>query len=550
MDGETSPLVTPTPTIYSNDSDSYYVSESQDPRASFSWLIPVAAMSSLADALTTLSRQSFFRQHACEQIGGSPTAPDPSLLQPGGFNYWSDDFLLSIKFSLVGLVESPWGYAREEVSVNCLGSWLNGPMYTLSNLIFALIASNPALDSLAQPCIFVGLLVEGLLGGAATLQGAIHAYAADVSPAGSWSGMFSVLQGLLVLCSILGSWIGLGATFFSPFFPFSISAGLGAINLAFIVFFLPESLPDDFQAERPAKLTLKDVRTSVYSNMTIFASSHRLIFYGLALFIYSLTLKVELFELLVISRKDLPSPTPFSAGFFFTLSLLAKMATFFGLFPALLYLLKRRTSLSLATSTKQYFTSVLRIDGSAARYSALVDFLSQLIIIVLPTSPSAIFFLLFLMAPLTLGMKPALYALIAVSSELLGDAPKRGALFGAISVVGMYLMYVTAYTSFWQQSVKAGFVLTAALLAIVCVFLWPGHGGRGESAARLVARDNIAERIRIVISDDTVRHGQDLLDPATFSPVYRRHREGASRGTLRLVTLTRPTPANLERCMY
>ncbi|KAJ6513201.1 hypothetical protein C8R45DRAFT_962789 [Mycena sanguinolenta] len=554
MDGETSPLLTPTPTIYSNDSDSYNVSESQDPRASFSWLIPVAVMSSLADALTTFSRQSFFRQYVCEEIGRLPSTPDPSLLQSDGFNV---SVFSRLDCSGPPLSSGLLSFNIASMLVSCVlsaassGWWsrlgdMHGRRYPLMasvfgsillNIIFALIASNPALDGLAPPCIFIGLLVEGLLGGSATLQGAVHAYAADVSPAGSWSGMFSVLQGLLILCSVLGSWIALGANLFSPFFPFSISAALGTINLAFVFFFLPESLPDDFQVERPAKPTLKDVRASVYSTVTIFASSHQLVFYGLALFIYSLTLKVESFELLIILREDLPSPTPFSAGFFLTLSLLARMATFFGLFPALLYLLKRRTPLSLATSTKQYFTSVLRIDGAAARYSALVDFLSQIIIIVLPTSPSAIFFLLALMTPLTLGIKPALYALLAVSSELLGDAPKRGALFGAISVVGMvgetvsYLMYVTTYTSFWQQSVKAGFILTAALLAVVCVFLWPGHGGRGESAARLAARDNIAERIRIVISDETVRHGQDLLDPATFSPVYRRHREGVSGNT-------------------
>ncbi|KAJ7274346.1 hypothetical protein B0H12DRAFT_1088263 [Mycena haematopus] len=547
MDGERSPLLTPTPTIYSNDSDSYSVSESQDPRACFSWLIPVAVMASLADALPTFSRQSFFRRYVCEEIGGLPATPDPSLLHVFNASAFSRQDcsglpllsgilsvnIASMIFSCVlSALSSGWWSRlgdmhgrRYPLMISVLGS-------IVLNLIFALIASNPAFG-LAQPCIFIGLLVEGLLGGSATIQGSVHAYVADVSPAGSWSGMFSVLQGLLIVCSVLGSSIGLGANFFSPFLPFSIGAALGGINLTFIFFFLPESLPYDLHVDRPTKHTLKDVRSSIYSAMTTFASGHRLIFYGLALFIYSLTLKVESFELLVILRKDLPSPTPFSAGFFVTLSLLARMATFFILFPALLYLLKRRTPLSLATSTRQYFTSVLRIDGSAARYSVLVDFLSQIIIIALPTSPSAIFFPLALISPLTVGIKPALYALIAVSSER-GDATKRGVLFGAISVVGMvgetlsYVMYVTMYTPVWQQSVKAGFILTAALLAVVGVFIWPGRGGRGESMERITARDIAPERIRIVVSQETVRHDQDLLDPATFSPVYRRHREGVS----------------------
>ncbi|KAF7336664.1 hypothetical protein MVEN_02101200 [Mycena venus] len=548
-DGERSPLLsgTPTPTI-SNDSDSYYAS--QDSRASFAWLIPVVAMASLSDAVTTFSRQKLFRQYVCEEIGELPTTPDPLPLQgDGGLNSTASVFsrldcsgspgILSVSVAamiftcVLSALSTGWWSRLGDVHgrryvlmVSVLGSML-------LNLVFVLIASSPALDGLAQPCIFIGLLFEGLLGGSATFLGAVHAYAADVSPAGSWSGIFSVLQGLLILCHVLGSWIGLGADFIKPFLSFSISAGICGINLVYIFFFLPESQPEEFQVDRPSKPTLQDVRSSIYSTLTIFATSHRLIFYGLAFFIYSLTSKAESFGLLVILRKDLPSPTAYSPRFFVTLSLLARMATFFAIFPALLYLLKRRSPLSLNTFTKQYFSSVLRIDGSAARCSILVDFLSQLFIIVLPTNPSRIFLLLVLMTPLTVGIKPALYALCAVTSEGHGDAPKRGTLFGAVAVVGMvgetlsYIMYQSTYTSIWRSSIKAGFILTAALLSVVGVFLWPGRGGRrGESAERIITRDDAPERIRIVVSDETVRHGQDLLDSATFSPVYRRHREG------------------------
>ncbi|KAJ7903480.1 hypothetical protein B0H14DRAFT_942014 [Mycena olivaceomarginata] len=546
MDGETSPLLTPTPTIYSNDSDSYHVS--QDPRAIFSWLIPVVVMASLSDALTTSSRHLFFRQYVCEEIGGLPPH-DPPLLHDDGFT--------STAFSRLDCSGPPLSSGILSINVasmivTCLlsglstGWWsrfgdMHGRRYALMISVFGSLLlyvshlepyfhidyPEPSFRRPSTTLHIIGLLLEGLLGGSATLQGAVHAYTADVSPAGSWSAMFSVLQGLFLLCTVLGSGIGLGANLFSPFFSFSISSALGIMNLAFIFFFLPESLPDDFLVDRLAKPTLKDVRSSIYSTATSFASSHRLTFYGLAFFIYCLTMKVESFELLIILRTG-------SAGFFLTTSLLARMATFFILFPALIFLLKRRTPLSLATSTKQYFTSVLRVDGTAARFSVFASLLSQLIITVIPTSPSAIFLLLALMTPLTLGIKPALYALSAVSSEANGDAAKRGALFGAISVVGMvgetlsYIMYVSLYTSLSQSSVKAGFILTAALLVVVGVFLWPGRGSRGESAERVIPRNNTPERIRIVVSDETVRHGKDLLDPEMFSPVYRRHREGGA----------------------
>lgn len=71
-------------------------------------------------------------------------------------------------------------------------------------------------------------------------------------------------------------------------------------------------------------------------------------------------------------------------------------------------------------------------------------------------------------------------------------------------------MYVSTYNVFWRSVAKAGFMLTAALLALVAIFLWPSEPER-------VPRDS-PERIRIVVTDEAVGP-----DPLTFSPVYRRH---------------------------
>ncbi|KAJ7707654.1 hypothetical protein B0H17DRAFT_1033454 [Mycena rosella] len=531
LDGETSPLLggTPTPTLHDSDSDSY---NSQDPRASVSWLIPVVVMATLSTALTTYSRHVFFRQFVCEEIGGLPSTPDPPLLQINGELHPAAFSRLDCSSSpyLSGSINAISMIAACILSALSTGWWsrlgdVYGRRYALMvpvigsillNVIFTLVAGSPALEGFAQPCMFIGLLVEGLLGGSATFNGAVHAYAADVSFAGSWSSIFSVLQGLFLLCSVLGNWIGMGTDFFRPFLSFGVSAALGLFNLAFIFFFLPESLPEEFQLAQPLKLDFKDITTSIYSNITIFSTGQRLAFFGLAFFIYSLTSSVDSFQLLFVLRQDLATPAPFSASFFITLSLLGRMATVFIIFPAMLYLLKRRSPLSLATSTKNYFLSVMAIDRSAARYSVFADFFSQLLIIVVP-SRSAIFFLLAFMTPLTVGIKPALYALSAVYSEVLGGASRRGALFGALSVVGMvgetlsYVMYVSTYNILWRSFAKAGFMLTAALLALVAIFLWPGEPER-------FTRDT-PERIRIIVSDtEAVDH-----DPSSFSPVYRRH---------------------------
>ncbi|KAJ7170733.1 hypothetical protein C8R43DRAFT_1149928 [Mycena crocata] len=533
MDGETSPLLsgTPTPTLHDSDSDSY---TSRDPRASFSWLIPVAVMATLCNALTTSSRHAFFREFVCEEMGGLPSTPDPSLLQIDGqlhFTAFSRLDCSSPPF-LSGLVSINLAsmIATCVLSALSTGWWsrfgdIYGRRYALMisvlgsillNLIFTAVAGSPSLEGLAQPCIFIGLLLEGLLGGSATFHGAIHAYTADVSPAGSWSTIFSILQAIVLSCTVFGSWIGLGVDFVKPFLSFGLSAAIGFINLGFIFFFLPESLPEEFEFDEPMKVNFKDVKKSIYSTVTILTAGHRLAFFGLAFFLYSLTVlnhsNCSSFYAGIIHR---PRHFRFQASFLVTFSLIAKMATLFILFPAMLYLLKRRSPLSLATSTRQYFMSVMSIDGSAVRYSVFADFVSQLIIIVIPSSRSAMFLLLALMTPLTVGIKPALYALSAVYSEILGGAPRRGALFGAMSVVGLvgetlsYITYVSTYNVFWGSIPKAGFIFTAALLSLVAVFVWPSE--------ERIPRGG-TERIRIVVTEDAV-----IQDPSTLSPVYRRH---------------------------
>jgi hypothetical protein len=150
-------------------------------------------------------------------------------------------------------VEPPWRCVWEEIRVDDFCLWFYNPvslsgLHSASllsllhsrNLIFVLIAGSPALEGLAQPSIFVGILLEGALGGSATFYGAVHAYASCGScirrpltsstamprmcppqdlgspeldsarnhlTAARRSAMFSVLQGLLILCNVLGNWV-------------------------------------------------------------------------------------------------------------------------------------------------------------------------------------------------------------------------------------------------------------------------------------------------------------------------------------------------------
>ncbi|KAJ6619809.1 hypothetical protein B0H10DRAFT_1946620 [Mycena sp. CBHHK59/15] len=406
-------------------------------------------MATLSSALSTFSRHLFFRQFICEEIGRLPSTPDPLLLQVDGqlqatafakFDCSSPPFLygiLSINIAyrittcILSALSTGWWsrlgdmYGRRyALMVSVLGS-------VLLNLIFALVARSPALENVAQPFIFVGMLLEGLLGGSATFQGAVHAYTSDVSLAGS-----------------------------------CVSAVLGLANLAFIIFFLPESLPEEFRINQPLKINLNDFKTSVYSAVTVFMP-------GLAT-----TGHRGENDIILLS------------------------------FPC------------LASSTTHYFFSVMGIDGSIARYLVSGELISQLLILVIPTSRLTIFFLF--MTPLTVGIKPTLYALGAVQFHVVGRAQGRGVFFGALSVWYMvgetlsYVMYVSTYNVLWRSFAKAGFMLTAALLTVVAIFLWPGDPDR-------IRRDD-AERLRIVVSDEAVGP-----EPSVFSPVRSRH--GVLRNT-------------------
>ncbi|KAJ7285051.1 hypothetical protein C8J57DRAFT_1290293 [Mycena rebaudengoi] len=530
MDGETSPLLSgaTTPTLL-RDSDSELSHSSQDPRASFSWLIPVVAMAALSNAVNTFSRLIFFRQFVCEEIGGLPTTPDPSLLQTDAttrLDCSSPTFLsgtLSINIAsmiftciLSALTTGWWSRLgdihgrRYALLVPTLGS-------VLLNLLFAVVAGSPTLGHVAQPCMFIGLVIEGVLGGPATYHAAVHAYASDVSPAGSWSTIFSVIQGLSILSTILGHSIGMAADFLKPFLSFGISAGLGLLNLTFIFFFLPESNEPEFHSGgRNFKISIEDVKRSIYSPVAVFladstAPGPRLILFGLAFFLYSLTSASETFQLFFL--RGLSSPSPFSAGFFAAASVLVRMASLFFVFPAILYFLKKRHPHSLATSTTQYVVSVLSRDRSIARYAILVLLTSQLLLLIVPTSRSTALLLLALITPLTVGIKPVLYSL-GVTQVKSGPAG-RGVFLGALSVLYMvgesisYVVYVSAYSVLWKSLAKAGIMMTAALLTVVAIFLWPSRSER-------IRRD--AERIRIIVSDTSVG-----AQPSQFSPVQRRH---------------------------
>ncbi|KAF7316805.1 hypothetical protein HMN09_00413600 [Mycena chlorophos] len=461
-------------------------------------------MFSLASELSNVSRALLMSQYVCEESQLNCTIRSFPVAIAAIFTTCLFSSLSTPFWSLEGEIRG----RKYALIVATLGT-------AFVNILFAVISTGSRFEGPAPILIIGGLALEGLLGGTATFRAALNAYAADVAPAGTWSTSFSVLQGVFVVCSVLGSSIGFGLNLFGPFLGFAVGAGVAAINLVYLVFFLPESLPEEFELDRPSKLQLSDFKSSI-SSMFAALSGDRMSLLVLAFFVYSLTLSANFIRHpFALSQTDTASSIPFVVT-----SYLSEMLAFFALFPGIVYILKRRTPLSMAISTKHYLASVTTIDVSASRLFAFTDLANQLLVLLISASPSLAFFFVALMVPLTSGLKPAFQALIAAFSESRTTRSRRGVLFGALSVVELigqtFSHVIYRLTSRHGVSPKAGFGVTASLLGIVAIILslWPTSPRSGPGD---LPRDH--ERIRIVVSEAPAEQNAD----ATLSPVYRRH---------------------------
>lgn len=127
----------------------------------------------------------------------------------------------------------------------------------VSDLIFVLAASqsaHPAYGFLTAPRILMlSPLIEGLLGGLPTMQAAFNAYISDATPVGtSRAKVFSRFFGIFFVGVAAGPTLGNVL----PYDAFWVSITLSAVNLFFVVLFLPESL------SKEQRLVLKASRES------------------------------------------------------------------------------------------------------------------------------------------------------------------------------------------------------------------------------------------------------------------------------------------------
>ncbi|KAF8520258.1 MFS general substrate transporter [Hysterangium stoloniferum] len=158
--------------------------------------------------------------------------------------------MITIMGILSALTTGWWGqFGDRHGRTKVLGAAVTGLLFT--DVMF-IIASNPPtiFQGRAHLLLIIAPIVEGLLGGWTTLQGAIHAYLSDCTSQGSRARIFSRFTGALYIGFAVGPEIAaliLRRTHVTTFV-FYVSAICAAINFFLVLFVFPESLNAEARA--------------------------------------------------------------------------------------------------------------------------------------------------------------------------------------------------------------------------------------------------------------------------------------------------------------
>ncbi|KAJ7258448.1 hypothetical protein B0H12DRAFT_444910 [Mycena haematopus] len=258
-------------------------------RPRFVWLVPVVALASICRGISMFARFEHYQKTFC---------PGPSY-PCGWFSVW-------LELPFITVMIQTWGvWASFIVSFISVGWWSDlGDrrgrkivlLFTilgtvLLDLMYLVVANTSLSHEDAQDALSVGLIVEGLLGGFATYNGAVHAYAFDVAPSSlSRPVLFGFIDALSLAGFTVGAIIG-KFTHYNASYIFSIAIAIA--NLAFIHGLLPESLEQRWPSS-PQRPVLK----SIFSPISVFfgaesSNSKYLPLFGLAFYVFSLTSAME-----------------------------------------------------------------------------------------------------------------------------------------------------------------------------------------------------------------------------------------------------------------
>ncbi|EIM81131.1 uncharacterized protein STEHIDRAFT_134780 [Stereum hirsutum FP-91666 SS1] len=386
--------------------------------------------------------------------------------------------------------------------------------------------------------IIIAPVIEGFLGAQSTYNGLVHAYATDCTPNGSRARIFSTMQGMLYVGLASGPWLnglilhlGSGSTTRTLFVAAIIIA---LINLSFVSFVLPESLPPSSRLKEGSRDSRSE---SVSSGMTSESASTRssihhghrrghggrggrgrrrrsvvgavkglakyvarqfwrpvrlflphwveagngkkgrwdwnLTLVGITLFIYLLSIQV--YNLKYLYVRHVYNWSSETLGYYMSWLWITRAVNLLLILPTVLsyFAPSRDPDVSQAT----FLARSLAFDRIVTSISFFTDATANLLVSITPTSSQPLFILFTSLNSLTSGGNPALHSLGAGTLIAIGKGAEVGLVFGAMGLINAVAhvvapgIYAAIYGATVATFPKAIFAMSSVLLYTAVVML-------------------------------------------------------------------------------
>ncbi|KAJ7364088.1 major facilitator superfamily domain-containing protein [Mycena albidolilacea] len=474
------------------------------------WVIPIVLVVNIARGMTLSPRIKVYNEIACRAVGSvNPQETFLTLLVADGCHSPEVQARASkIQASIITIMSvlscgstglwSQWGDVQGRKFIFCVS--IVG--FIIMELVFILVSGSiSAITRRGELFILVGPVFEGICGGLSVFNGVFHAYISDCTPDGSRSRIFAAIQGMVFVGLAFGPWIAgivLANTDLGPYSLFYISIAIQLVLLAYVIFFLPESIrskgpppqldlePTPPRTEKKSLVELiKKLTIAFFSPITIFKprtvddgvssrKDYSLTLLGSALFLYLLSTAV--YQLKYLYGQHTYRWDSVQLGYYMSLLWISRATNLLILLPFIVSYFKPKTPITGAT-TPESIALELQFDKRLARASLSVDALGNLLIVIAPTSSQISFIAASCLSSFTSGGNPALHSLGAVCLQALGHSSETGRLFGAVGVLNAIAhsvapgMYAATYGRTVSTYPKTIFCLAATLLSSSVILL-------------------------------------------------------------------------------
>ncbi|KAJ7049889.1 hypothetical protein C8F01DRAFT_1181360, partial [Mycena amicta] len=446
-------------------------------KPSFVWLVPLILLASICKGISMYARFKHYQKEYCPAGNWSTPCGDfsPYFHVPGFMVY--TQFTPTFAGFVVSFVSVGWwsqlGDRRGRKML------LLFPIFgtAILDFLFHIVATaGPLLsDDDKRDVLSIGFIAQGLLGGWATYNGAVHAYAFDVAenPLHRLT-LFGIIEALFLVGTVAGGAIGTSTHSFP--YAYLLSVLLALANLGLTYQFLPESKPPSNSASTTHP-TGDGLVASVFLPFTTFfpRGGKALPLLGLASYAYSLTSALD--STLLQYTAEYAYPQAKRPAFLWIIYLVPRICTLLSLVVIVPYLVRRYSKTSPPSSADLVTLPLELTRNSLLAVVALPLVISLFCGRVYSPDPASYGTGAPILYAITASIIPffsrlpavGMYALAAAYAERVGRGREVGQLFGALALwteLGVAISF-TAYGT-TTSNLFAGTYFWA-LVTLVCL---------------------------------------------------------------------------------